>query len=226
MGAVQPRRDQAPDPVRPGRHQQRLAARSRPARPGLGTRRARAAILLSLALPGSSYLYQGEELGLWEVEDIPVELIADPIYERTGHVVRGRDGCRVPLPWRADAPGFGFGPPDGAAPWLPQPAAWRQLAADAEDADSGAMLALYRAALGIRRRRSSPSDALTWLDAGAGVLAFRRAGGGDGALFSCVVNISAGPVPLPPHEALLLASGPLDGGLLPPDTAAWLRITT
>ena len=89
----------------------------------LGTRRARAAIMLSLALPGSCYLYQGEELGLWEVEDIRDELIADPVYERTDHVVRGRDGCRVPLPWRADAPGFGFGPADGAPPWLPQPEA-------------------------------------------------------------------------------------------------------
>ncbi len=101
----------------------------------LGTRRARAAVLLSLALPGSSYLYQGEELGLWEVEDIPAELIADPIYERTGHAIRGRDGCRVPLPWRADAAGFGFGPADGAAPWLPQPAAWRGLAASAQAGD-------------------------------------------------------------------------------------------
>ena len=186
----------------------------------LGTRRARAAVLLSLALPGSSYLYQGEELGLWEVEDIPVELIADPIYERTGHAFRGRDGCRVPLPWRADAPGFGFGPADGQTPWLPQPQAWRALAAGQQDGDHDSMLELYRAALRLRGTRDElGDDALTWLDTVPdGVLAFTRPGG-----FGCVVNISAGPVPLPGHDAVLLSSGPLTGGQLPPDTAAWLR---
>jgi alpha-glucosidase len=185
----------------------------------LGTRRARAALLLSLALPGSSYLYQGEELGLWEVEDIPDELIADPIYQRTDHLIRGRDGCRVPLPWHADAAGFGFGPPAGTPPWLPQPPAWRDLAADAQAGDPDSMLELYRAALRLRRARSKlGADGLTWLDAPEGVLAFSRPAG-----FCCVVNISAQPVPLPPHDEVLLTSGPLSEGLLPPDTAAWLR---
>jgi alpha-glucosidase len=185
----------------------------------LGTRRARAALLLSLALPGSSYLYQGEELGLWEVEDIPDDLIADPIYERTNHLVRGRDGCRVPLPWRAAAPGFGFGPPAGTTPWLPQPADWRRLAADAQAADSDSMLALYRAALRARKARNGlADDTMTWLDSADGVLAFSRAAG-----FVCVVSLAPEPVPLPPHEELVLASGPLDGQLLPPDTAVWLH---
>lgn len=184
----------------------------------LGTRRARAALLLSLALPGGSYLYQGEELGLWEVEDIPDELLADPIYQRTGHRVRGRDGCRVPLPWQAEAPGFGFGPPAGAVPWLPQPADWRRLAADAQAGDPDSMLALYRLALRARKARPGlADDTLTWLDFPAGVLAFRRARG-----FVCVANLAAEPVPLPSHDELVLASGPLDGALLPPDTAAWL----
>jgi alpha-glucosidase len=189
----------------------------------LGTRRARAAILLSLALPGSAYLYQGEELGLWEVEDIPDELIADPIFERTGHVLRGRDGCRVPLPWQADAPGLGFGPPSAgtpaATPWLPQPPAWQRLAADVQAGDPASMLELYRAALRLRRDSlKSGADALTWLEAPGGVLAFRRPGG-----FACVVNLSGQPVPLPGHEEVLLTSGDLEYGLLPPDTAAWLR---
>jgi alpha-glucosidase len=185
----------------------------------LGTRRARAAVLLSLALPGSSYLYQGEELGLWEVEDIPDELIADPIYARTEHRIRGRDGCRVPLPWHGDAPGFGFGPADGAAPWLPQPPEWRQLAAAAQARDSGSMLALYRGALRARAARDRlDDDSLTWLTAPDGVLAFSRPG-----RFTCVINISAAPVPLPPHDDVLLASGALDDGKLPPDTAVWLR---
>jgi alpha-glucosidase len=184
----------------------------------LGTRRARAAVMLSLALPGSCYLYQGEELGLWEVEDIPDELIADPIFLRTEHRLRGRDGCRVPLPWQPDAPGFGFGAAGGAAPWLPQPAAWRQLAVAAQAEDSGSMLAHYRTALRVRAARDCrDDDSLTWLSAPDGVLAFSRPG-----RFVCVVNISAAPVPLPLDAEVLLASGELDDGKLPPDTAAWL----
>jgi alpha-glucosidase len=201
----------------------------------LGTRRARAAILLSLALPGGAYLYQGEELGLWEVEDIPAELIADPVFERTGHLVRGRDGCRVPLPWHADEPGFGFGPsrPAGPAstqgsasaagrtsPWLPQPPAWKSLAADAQDGDHRSMLELYRAALRLRRTRDQrDDDALDWQDTPDGVLAFRRPGG-----LLCVVNISGPDTALPPHDAVLLTSGDLADGMLPADTAAWLQV--
>jgi alpha-glucosidase len=190
-----------------------------PADISLGTRRARAAIMLSLALPGSAYVYQGEELGLWEVEDIPDELIADPIFERTGRRLRGRDGCRVPLPWSAGQPGFGFGPADGAAPWLPQPAGWRQLAADKEAADASSMLSLYRSALRIRRDRAvaSPGDEMSWLAAEPGVLAFSRPGG-----LCCVVNISTGPAELPAHEQVLLLSAPLRDGKLEPDSAAWL----
>jgi alpha-glucosidase len=188
----------------------------------LGTRRARAALLLSLALPGSAYLYQGEELGLWEVEDIPDELIADPVWERTDHLVRGRDGCRVPLPWQARAAGFGFGPAGAAAPWLPQPDAWRELAADVQAGDPASMLELYRAALRLRKTGSARgmpgSDQLIWLDASDGVLAFTRPGG-----LTCVVNTSAQSVPLPPHTELMLASAPIEVDMLPPDTAAWLR---
>ncbi|MGH3303432.1 MAG: DUF3459 domain-containing protein, partial [Streptosporangiaceae bacterium] len=131
--------------------------------------------------------------------------------------------CRVPLPWRASTPGFGFGPPGAGPPWLPQPAGWRQLAADQQAADPGSMLALYRAALRTRGTARNPrlaDDTLAWLAAPDGVLAFSRAGG-----FGCVVNLGTGAVPLPPHRALLLASGPLADGLLPPDTAAWLDLS-
>ncbi|SCL51963.1 glycoside hydrolase family 13 protein [Micromonospora chersina] len=186
----------------------------------LGTRRARAAALLSLALPGAAYVYQGEELGLWEVEDIPYELRQDPMWERSGRVDPGRDGCRVPLPWTGDAPPFGFSP-DGAAaaPWLPQPADWKDRTVRAQTGDPHSMLELYRAAIGIRRSEAALGDGgLTWLPAPDKVLAFARDPG-----FTCVVNLSAAAVPLPAHERLLLASGPLDDDRLPPDTAAWLR---
>ncbi|MEU4371424.1 glycoside hydrolase family 13 protein [Micromonospora chersina] len=186
----------------------------------LGTRRARAAALLSLALPGAAYVYQGEELGLWEVEDIPYELRQDPMWERSGRVDPGRDGCRVPLPWAGDTPPFGFSP-DGtaAAPWLPQPADWKDRTVRAQTGDPHSMLELYRAAIGIRRSEAALGDGgLTWLPAPDKVLAFARDPG-----FTCVVNLSAAAVPLPAHERLLLASGPLDDDRLPPDTAAWLR---
>ncbi|MEW2332125.1 glycoside hydrolase family 13 protein [Micromonospora chersina] len=186
----------------------------------LGTRRARAAALLSLALPGAAYVYQGEELGLWEVEDIPYELRQDPMWERSGRVDPGRDGCRVPLPWAGDTPPFGFSP-DGAAaaPWLPQPADWKDRTVRAQTGDPHSMLELYRAAIGIRRSESALGDGgLTWLPAPDQVLAFARDSG-----FACLVNLSAVAVPLPAHERLLLASGPLDDDRLPPDTAVWLR---
>ncbi|MCM0675140.1 glycoside hydrolase family 13 protein [Micromonospora phytophila] len=186
----------------------------------LGTTRARAAALLSLALPGAAYVYQGEELGLAEVEDIPPELRTDPMWPRSGYVDPGRDGCRVPLPWSGDEPPFGFSP-DGATakPWLPQPADWKGRTAQAQAGDPHSMLALYRSAIRLRRTEPGLGDGpMRWLEAPADVLAFARSDE-----FACVVNLSGAPVPLPPHHLRLLASGPLQGDLLPPDTAVWLR---
>ncbi|MEV4244093.1 glycoside hydrolase family 13 protein [Streptosporangium canum] len=180
----------------------------------LGHRRARAAALLAMALPGSVYVYQGEELGLPEVEDIPDELRQDPMWHRSGHTVAGRDGCRVPLPWSGEETPFGFG---AGTSWLPQPEAWKKVTVEAQGADLGSMLNLYRAALRIRREELG-DGALTWLDAGDDVLAFTRETG-----LTCVVNLGPEPVALPPHDAVLLASGPLDAGELPSDTAVWLR---
>jgi alpha-glucosidase len=200
-----------------------LAARdhSQPVDVELGTRRARAAVLLTMALPGAVYVYQGEELGLGEVEDIPGELRQDPIWHRTGGADPGRDGSRVPLPWSGDAPPFGFSPPGAAArPWLPQPASWSGLTVEAETGDPDSMLELYRSALRIRRTEPGFGDGpMSWLPADAGVLWLRR---GDGRL-QLMANLSPAPVDLPENVVVLLASGPLPGGKLPPDTAAWLR---
>ena len=186
----------------------------------LGRRRARAAVLLMLALPGSAYLYQGEELGLEEVLDLPDELLQDPAWLRSGHTIRGRDGCRVPLPWTDGASPFGFGP-SGSEPWLPQPAGWGELSVAAQTGDPGSMLELYRSALRLRREHPGfRSDGMTWLDAPEGVLRFRR---GDG--LEVVVNVTADDVPLDlGGRRVLLASVPLDdeGDVLPGDAAAWL----
>ncbi|MCX4547712.1 glycoside hydrolase family 13 protein [Streptomyces sp. NBC_01500] len=177
----------------------------------LGTRRARAAALLSLALPGSVYLYQGEELGLPEVE-IPLDRIQDPMHFRSGGSDPGRDGCRVPLPWTAEAP--------AAEPWLPQPAGWTRYAAELQADEPESMLSLYRTALRLRRYEAGFGDGpLHWLPAADDVLAFARP---DGLI--CVVNLAAEPAELPGHAHVLLSSGPLDGGgRLPQDTAVWLR---
>jgi alpha-glucosidase len=180
----------------------------------VGLRRARAAALLTLALPGSAYLYQGEELGLPEVEDLPEDALQDPTWERSGHSDRGRDGCRVPLPWSGNRPPYGF-TADGVAPWLPQPPDWTALTVAAQHTDAGSTLSLYRAALHLRR--SLPglhTEPLVWRASPGEVLAFER-----GPSFTCVVNLSDRPVAL--DGEVLLASGPCSD-VLPPDTAAWL----
>ncbi len=178
---------------------------------GLG--RARAATLLMLALPGSAYVYQGEELGLHEVADLPHDVLQDPTWTRTGHRDKGRDGCRVPIPWEAGGPSLGFGP--GPA-WLPQPAQWADLARTVQDGDTSSTLSLYQAALRLRRDLGGDGS-LEWLERGPDRLVFRRE-----TDLICVVNFGADPLVLPAAE-VLLASGPLDDGRLPADTAAWLR---
>ncbi|MGN9914317.1 glycoside hydrolase family 13 protein [Phytohabitans sp. LJ34] len=187
----------------------------------LGLRRARAALLLNLALPGSVYLYQGEELGLEEIEDIPDALRQDPMFFRTAGENLGRDGCRVPIPWSGTAPPFGFSPPGATAdPWLPQPASWRDRTVEAESGDPDSMLELYRQALRQRRARPELGDGpFAWLPGPDRVLVFSR---GPAATFACVVNLSDVPIALPAPGTVALSSNPLDGDLLPPDTAAWV----
>jgi alpha-glucosidase len=179
----------------------------------LGIRRARAATLLMLALPGSAYLYQGEELGLHEVADIPAELREDPAFRRSGGAETGRDGCRVPLPWTAGGPSFGF----SAGPaHLPQPAWFGPLSVEAAERDPASTLALYRQALGWRRKLQGP-ESLEWMPGTNGqVLHFGRPGG-----WRSVTNFGPGAVPLP-HGNVVLASSPLHEGLLPANTTAWI----
>jgi alpha-glucosidase len=185
----------------------------------LGARRARAAALLTAALPGSLYIYQGDELGLPEVEDIPRELIQDPMHYRSGGIDPGRDGCRVPLPWSGTRAPYGFSSPHApGTPWLPQPQQWALYTVEAEEADAGSMLNLYRAALRIRTAEPGLGDgAFAWLELGADVLAFTR---GDD--FVSVTSFDT-PVELPPHRELLLASTEVVDGVLPTNSTAWLR---
>jgi len=179
-----------------------------------GTRRARAAALLAMALPGSFYVYQGEELGLPEVEDIPYERRQDPMWHRSGGVDPGRDGCRIPLPWSGTTSPYGFSPEGAARSWLDQPDDWDALTVEAQSVDEWSMLSLYRAGLHLRRTIRGP---LRWIPSAETVIAFAR-----GDSFACVVNFGPGAVPLPPGD-VLIASNELEGGAVPQDTTVWLR---
>ena len=179
-----------------------------------GLHRARAATALMLALPGSSYLYQGEELGLPEVVDLPDSARQDPTWFRTNHERYGRDGCRVPIPWEADAPSYGFS--TGSRSWLPQPAYWREYARDTQVGVEGSTLELYRSLLALRGQHSLGTGSLAWLDGyGPDVIAFTN------GTVTVVANAGTDAVALPAGD-ILLASGPLGDGTLPADTTVWV----
>ncbi|MEV8093865.1 glycoside hydrolase family 13 protein [Kitasatospora sp. NPDC085879] len=186
--------------------------------PHPGGSRARAAALLMLALPGAAYVYQGEELGLPEVVDLPDEVLTDPIFRRTGSRLRIRDGCRVPLPWSGHASPFGFTTGEAPAqPWLPQPDWFAEHTTERALADTGSFWHLYRDALHLRRSLPQLGEGpLRWLESPPQVLAFVR---GDGLV--CAVNFGDHAVPAPIQDTPLLASGPCPAGTLPGNTAAW-----
>ncbi|MEU9701591.1 glycoside hydrolase family 13 protein [Streptomyces sp. NPDC047981] len=189
----------------------------------VGSARARAAALLMLALPGAAYVYQGEELGLPEVLDLPDDVLTDPIFHRTGSRARIRDGCRVPLPWSGQASPFGFSEgAAGARPWLPQPEWFAEYATDRALADTRSFWHLYREGLQLRRELPQLGEGeLRWLEAPPQVLAMAR---GDGLV--CAVNFGSETVPAPVPGAPLLASGPCPPGELPGATAAWWSVDT
>ncbi|MDN3059539.1 alpha-amylase family glycosyl hydrolase [Streptomyces sp. SRF1] len=188
----------------------------------LGLRRARAATLLMLALPGSAYLYQGEELGLPDVTDLPDEVRQDPSFFRAQGQDGFRDGCRVPIPWTRTGPSYGFG--DGGS-WLPQPDAWGELSVEAQTGVPDSTLEMYRRALAVRRKLPGlgAGTDVTWHDElPAGILRFDRPG------FACTVNTTGTAVRIAAPGRVLLASGPVtvaDGRLdLPADTTVWWAV--
>lgn len=180
-----------------------------------GLARARAMILLELALPGSIFVYNGAELGLPNVNDLPEEVLQDPTWERSGHTERGRDGCRVPIPWEGSTPPFGF--TRGPESWLPIPADWAALTVESQLEELGSTVSLYRMAIELRGVRPEFGGAgLEWYASPPGCLAFVRPGG-----LICVLNASPAPIQLPPGD-LLLASTVIEGGRLPANSSAWL----
>lgn len=189
----------------------------------LGLARARAAAALMLALPGTAYLYQGEELGLPEVFDLPDAARQDPIWIRSGGSELGRDGCRVPLPWQADAENFGFGPTGTGRPWLPQPEWFRRYARDAQLTDPQSTHNLYARLLRHRRGLFGDAQGIRWLTSDSpDLLAFTRGAG------ACVVNVGDHPLRLPAAWALGLRV--VETGVISEDhvisgnCAAWFEV--
>jgi alpha-glucosidase len=180
----------------------------------LGLDRARAATLLILALPGSAYLYQGEELGLFEVADLPDSVLQDPIWVRTHGALKGRDGCRVPLPWTRDGISFGFG---RGSSHLPQPHWFRERSVEMQSERADSTLSLYRRAIRLRAQLSGPEE-LEWIGAGGpDVVRFERPGG-----WQSITNFGEAPVVLP-SGSVALASGPLGEDSLPGNTTVWIQ---
>ncbi|AEF40121.1 glycoside hydrolase family 13 protein [Hoyosella subflava] len=183
----------------------------------LGKRRARAAALLQLALPGTAYIYQGDELGLDEVESLPPEVRNDPTWAQSGYTDVGRDGCRVPLPWSGTSPPFGFSPEASHAdPWLPQPEHWESRTVLDQQNDNASFVWLYRSAIHLRTALFPAETELEWLGFAGQVLAFQR---GDS---QCWVNLGDEPVDLPAGWDVVLESSRTHGDSLPSDTAVWM----
>ena len=210
----------------------------------LGTRRARAAALMELGLPGSAYVYQGEELGLFEVANIPWDRLEDPtpFNTRRNFTDKGRDGCRVPMPWKAADCGepaswspdfitggtFGFGPEQGdsADAHLPQPAWFKDFAADVEADDNGSMLHLYRKLLQLRQTvlTATGDTSADLLDMGDTVVAYSRPAT-EGRRFLSVTNFGDEPIALPDDAVAIANSVPLtDDGKLDSDASVWLLL--
>ena len=189
----------------------------------VGLARARALALVAHALPGSIYVYQGEELGLSDVE-IPDSARQDPVWFRSAGQQKGRDGGRVPLPWVGTEPPYGFTGRLDVPLWLPQPEGWGTSTIEAEDIDPFSTLNLYRTSLALRRSHPGlASDAFEFLEVDdPEVLAFRR-----GADVVVVVNTSGRWLPTPTVGMVLLASGPIETGdsglMIGPDTTVWLQ---
>ena len=179
-----------------------------------GLAKARAMALMMLALPGAVFVYNGEELGLPNV-DLPDEVLQDPVWERSGYSERGRDGCRVPMPWSGDEPPFGFS--ESHEVWLPMPPEWAALTVAAQEGNPDSTFEFYRRAIELRHRRLPIGGTVEFLASPPDVVILR---GDDGV--TCVLNAGTSPVPLPRGEVLIASAAVIDGELAP-SAAAWVR---
>jgi len=180
----------------------------------LGVQRARAVTMMLLALPGSTYIYQGEELGLHEVHGLPHEVLDDPVWRRSEHTRKGRDGCRVPIPWTTAGSSFGFG---SSGSWLPQPSDWGAQSVEAQDGVPGSVLELYRSALALRASSWVNSGDLTWVELDPYAIAFERNG------YLCITNFGDSEIQLPDGDLLLASDNSADTTTIAANTTVWMR---
>lgn len=194
---------------------------------GQGLRRARAAALVELSLPGSAYIYQGDELGLPEHTELPDAARQDPTFHRTAGSELGRDGARVPLPWAPVGDGLGFGPD----PWLPQPESFAGITVDHQLGDPQSTLNLYRRALELRHDLELGTAEFAWHPLSEGdqdVLAYAMScGTGETVLVAANLGESEIGFDELSRGELLLASGQnaVVNDRLSVDSAVWLRLT-
>ncbi len=190
-------------------------SKAQPLPGNIGLLRGRAATALMLALPGSSYIYQGEELGLPESTNLPDEFRQDPAYFRTNGERYGRDGCRVPIPWEPGKPAYGFS--ETGASWLPQPDDWDQFARATQEAAADSTLSLYKHMLAERKARGLGFGSLVWEDAPADAIAFRR---GD---LHVLANAGTDPITVPAGARIVVSSQPVTDEV-PADTTIWYEL--
>jgi len=179
----------------------------------LGLVKARAATLFMLGLPGASYLYQGEELGLPEHTTLAAKFRQDPTFFRTNGKRVGRDGARVPLPWLKGGTTNGFTQAETA--WLPQPETFAELSRDQQTA-SDSTLGMYKAALKLRSELRLGQGSFSWVEEDT-VLSYQNQN------VVVVHNFGDSPAALPDGE-VLIASAPLGSGKLPANVTAWLKV--
>ena len=187
----------------------------------LGLRRARAATLFSLALPGSMYLYQGEELGLPEHTTLAEEFRQDPTFFRTNGARVGRDGCRVPLPWEAGASASNGFSSTGAA-WLPQPEIYREYSRDRQVGVEGSTLEMYRQALARRKELGLGEGSFAWSaeHISNDALAFVNDCAGGSILV--LHSFSSKPIALPSGDVIATSQNGLTDSL-EPDQTVWIK---
>ena len=184
-----------------------------------GLRKGRAATAFMLGLPGSSYIYQGEELGLPEHTTIEDQYREDPTFFRTKGERVGRDGCRVPIPWESDAPAFGFN--STGKSWLPQPENYRGYARDAQRGVPGSTLELYKQLIRVRKEHNLGNGSLSWVEdlCDESLLVYENSG------VRVIANFGPDSFNLPEGEILVTTQHDLRvEGVLEHDQVAWIKL--
>lgn len=184
----------------------------------LGLQRARALVMMTMLLPGALYLYQGEELGLPNHTTMEPRFRQDPRFFDSNGSMIGRDGERIPMPWKAKAPAFGFGPSDRS--WLPQPDSYARYAADVQEKDTSSTLALYRRLIALRTQYGLGTGTLKWFDSPRNDVLVARNGS-----ICLYINFGYAPLTLPAGKVIAQSMPGIDKGTqLPGNAAVWLAL--